>query len=41
MGPKDGLRNRFSVITTDLRYSIALDRDGFADDSRLEISEIF
>jgi hypothetical protein len=37
--PRDGLRNRFSVITKDTRYNIALDRDGFLVEEAVHINK--
>lgn len=37
--PRNGLRSRFSVITTGNRYSIELDRDGFDRDGEIQVEK--
>ena len=36
--PKDGLRNRFSIITKDTQLSIELGRDGFLEDNEISVN---
>ncbi|NLE34085.1 MAG: hypothetical protein GX622_03200 [Bacteroidales bacterium] len=35
--PRDGVRARFSAVTTDRRFTIELERDGFAEGKEIEI----
>ena len=37
--PRDGVRNRFSVATTDLRFTIEFNRDGFAKDTDIKVDK--
>jgi hypothetical protein len=36
--PSDGIRGRFSVVTDDVRASLVLERDGFAEGGAVELS---
>lgn len=37
INPRDGVRNRFAIATTDTRFTVELDRDGFASDADIEV----
>ncbi|MBE0673511.1 MAG: hypothetical protein IH591_02520 [Bacteroidales bacterium] len=39
VNPRDGVRNRFSIATTDTRFTVELDRDGFASDSDILVDK--
>jgi hypothetical protein len=39
VNPRDGLRDRFSLVTSDTRLSIELDRDGFMKDNEITIDK--
>jgi hypothetical protein len=39
VNPRDGVRNRFSIATTDTRFTIELERDGFASDSDILVDK--